>query len=275
QVLDLLVLGDQRRLERGGGARVVGVRGRRLVGHELGLDDHPHGLAVDGLDLVADRGDAAGGEGDEARRVELGLAARRGAPADVAGERAGLEVERAGVLEQLAVAQVERLVVDEQPDDLAVGGVDDRLAGLGVAVAGLGVRQLVGLVEAVEVRAREAERLALVEVAAQADVAVGECKDRLGLREHVEVQGLLGHGPGLDGVRGVGDHSRSSARSSTTTSAPWALSSSAWPARSTPITWPNLPARPAATPASASSKTTHSSGLRSRRLAPSRNVSGA
>ena len=42
---------------------------------------------------------------------------------------------------QLAVAQVERLVVDEQPDELAVGDVDDRLAGLGVAVAGLGVRE--------------------------------------------------------------------------------------------------------------------------------------
>ena len=39
------------------------------------------------------------------------------------------------------VAQVERLVVDEQPDELAVGDVDDRLAGLRVAVPGLGVRE--------------------------------------------------------------------------------------------------------------------------------------
>ena len=117
--------------------------------------------------------------------------------------------------QQLAVADVERLVVDEQPDDLAVGDVDDRLAVLRVAVGGLGVRQRAGLVEAVEVGAREAERLALVEVAAQADVAVGEREHGLGVGEAVEVELGLVQAPRLDReLRAVG-HS-SSSRSCTT-----------------------------------------------------------
>ena len=85
-----------------------------------------------------------------------------------APQHAGAEVEHALVREQLAVADVEGLVVDEQADDLAVGHVHDRLARLRVAVAGLGVRQRPQLVERVQVRAGQAERLAFVEVRAQA-----------------------------------------------------------------------------------------------------------
>ena len=88
------------------------------------------------------------------------------------------------MLQELAVAEIERLVVDEQPDDLAVGDVHEGLAGLGVAVSRLGVRQRPQLVERVEVRARELEGLALVEVGAQADVPVREGEDRLGPGEH-------------------------------------------------------------------------------------------
>ena len=124
--------------------------------------------------------------------------ARRRAPLGAAAQHAGAEVELALVREQLAVADVERLVVDQQPDDLAVGHVDDRLARLGVAVAGLGVGQRPQLVERVQVGAGQAVRLALVEVAAQPDVAVGEGEDRLGLREHVEVELGLAHRPRLD-----------------------------------------------------------------------------
>ncbi len=52
-----------------------------------------------------------------------------------------------------AALDVDRLVLDEQPDDLAVGDVDDRLPVLGEAVAALAVLQRVALVEAVEVGA--------------------------------------------------------------------------------------------------------------------------
>jgi hypothetical protein len=50
------------------------------------------------------------------------------------------------VVAQGAVAQVERLVVDQQPKKLAIGDVDHRLAGLGIAAGGLGVRQRPDLV---------------------------------------------------------------------------------------------------------------------------------
>ena len=76
--------------------------------------------------------------------------------------------------DQRAVAHVERLVIDEQPDQLAVRDVDDRLARLGIAVRALGVGQRPQFVEAVQIGARDAVRFALVEVAAQADVAVAE-----------------------------------------------------------------------------------------------------
>ena len=67
----------------------------------------------------------------------------------------------------------------------------------------------------------------------------------------------------------------SSARSPTTTLAPFARSASAWPTRSTPKTTPKRPARPACTPASASSNTPACAGSRPRARAPARKVSGA
>ena len=112
-----------------------------------------------------------------------------------ASQHAGAQVEHALVRAQPPVADVERLVVDEQADDLAVGDVHDRLARLGIAVAGLGVGQRAQLVERVQVGARQAVRLALVEVAAQADVPVREREHRLGLGEHVQVELGLAHAP--------------------------------------------------------------------------------
>src|SRR5581483_345038 len=168
------------------------------------------------------------------------------------------------------------LVVDQQPDDLAVRDVDHRLARLRVAVTGLGVRQRSQLVEGVEVGAGQPERLAFVQVAAQADVPVRQGEDRLRLREDVEVELRLADRPGLDREGGVGDHrSRSSARSGTTTSAPCSSSAFAWPTRSTPTTNPKRPALPALTPASASSNTAAAFGSTASAFAAARNVSGA
>ncbi len=101
-----------------------------------------------------------------------------------------------------AVAQVERLVVDEQANDLAVRDVDDRLAVLRVAVAGLGVRERARLVEPVQVGARDAVRLALVEVRAHADVAVGEREQRLAAAQHRLIPALLAQRPGRPAVDG-------------------------------------------------------------------------
>ncbi len=119
--------------------------------------------------------------------------------------------------------------VDEQADDLAVGDVHDRLAGDGITVARLGVGQRAELVERVEVCAWKAERLALVKVRAQPDVPVREREDRLGLREHLEIETRLAHRPRFHGESGMRDHGRSSssARSETTMSAPCSRSASA------------------------------------------------
>ena len=95
-------------------------------------------------------------------------------PLDGSAQHAGAHVEDALVVQQLAVAQVERFVVDEQPDELAVGDVDDCLARLREAVARLGVGQRSHLVERVQVGAHQAGGIALVEIAAHPDVPVGQ-----------------------------------------------------------------------------------------------------
>ena len=65
------------------------------------------------------------------------------------------------------------------------------------------------------------------------------------------------------------------ARLVTTTSAPASRSACDCPLRSTPMTQPNPPARPAATPTIASSTTTARDGSALTRCAASRNASGA
>src|SRR5262249_53747246 len=123
-------------------------------------------------------------------------------------------------------------------DDLPVGHVDQRLARLGRAVLALRGGERAQLVDAIQVGAGHAVRLTLVEVSAHADEAVRERKQRLGLGEHVQVQGGLVERPWLYAKPGVDDHrgSRSAPRSVTTMSAPCDLSAAAWPARSTPTT---------------------------------------
>src|SRR5215217_1953409 len=178
---------------------------------------------------------------------------------------------------ELAVAHVEWLVVYEQADDLAVGDVDHRLASFGIAVAGLGIGQRSHLVERVEVGTRQPPGLALVEVAPQPNMPVGQREDRFGLSQQFEVELALRHRPRLYREYVLPDHgrSKSSARSLTTTSAPLRRSASACPVRSTPMTQPNPPARPASTPACASSNTAAAGGSVSTALPAVRKVSGA
>ncbi len=83
-----------------------------------------------------------------------------------AGQRPGAQVEDPFVGDQFAIPDVERLVADQQAKDLAVGDVDNGLAGLRISITGLGVRQRPDFVERVQVGARQSEGFALVEVAA-------------------------------------------------------------------------------------------------------------
>ena len=156
-------VGDERRLEGRRGARVIALR-RRRARWRRARTARRRAARFERLDLVEDRGRRALHERDEPRRVDAYGRPGRRAPLGAPAEQAGAEVELALVCEQLPVADVERLVVDEQADELPVRGVDDRLAGLRVAEAGLGVRERPQLVERVQVRAGEPVRLALVEV---------------------------------------------------------------------------------------------------------------
>src|ERR1700680_539201 len=95
-------------------------------------------------------------------------------PLDLTMQAAGLEIEHALMRDQVAVADIERLVIDQHSHDLAVGDVDDRLSGLGVAECGLGVRQGNLFVKSVEVRTRNCMWFALVEICPPPDVSIGE-----------------------------------------------------------------------------------------------------
>jgi hypothetical protein len=63
--------------------------------------------------------------------------------------------------EQFTVAHVERLIVDEQPDQLAIGHVDYLPPRLRQAIGALGIRQRPRLIDPVQIAARQAVRLRL------------------------------------------------------------------------------------------------------------------
>src|SRR5674536_235185 len=92
----------------------VDLGGRRLIQAEDGIRDAQESRGL---------GDVYKRQGG----VEADPALRRRDPLDGAGQRAGAQVEHALVLAQLAVPHVERLIVDEQPNQLAIRDVDDRL----------------------------------------------------------------------------------------------------------------------------------------------------
>src|SRR6516225_1996966 len=116
---------------------------------------------------------------------------------------------------QGAIPDVERLVIDEQADYLAIGDIDDGLTGRREAVARLRVRQRSDLIKGVQIAARQRVRVPFVEVAAQADVPVRQGEDGFALREQVQVQPVLNEPPGLGPVGRLLDH--------------WAPSSGSWP----------------------------------------------
>ena len=250
------IFGRERRLERRSHSRVGGRHGQTLVGDELRLHDNVD-RAVDRLDLVRDRDDGPLRERNKSYGLDADGATRGRHPLGAPTQRARTEVEDSLVPSQFAVTHVERFVVNEQSKELSVGDVDEGLPRPRKSVPGFSVGLRSELVEAVEVRPRQSVRFSLVQVSAPSDVAVGQRKQRLALGEHVEVKLGFAERPRLDAERRVADHSasRSSARSVTTRSAPCRRSSTAWPTRSTPTTKPKCPARPASTPASASSNT--------------------
>ena len=124
-----------------------------------------------------------------------------------------------------AVPKIHRLVLDEEPDDLAVGHIHHGLARLRIAVTTFGVRQITQLVEAVEVGAGMIDRLALLEASAEADVTIRECEQRFLSAQHVEIDSAPVQLPRIDVetgalLYGAAHAGINSSRSLTTTSAP-------------------------------------------------------
>src|SRR5262249_19619102 len=119
------------------------------------------------------------------------------------------KVEHALVTEHPSVPDVEWLVIDKQPDDLAVGDVHQGLARLRVAISGLRIWQRSQLIEGVEVGARNAVRLSLVQIGSQPEVPVGDGKNGLGLRQDVQVEVRFAQRPWFDCESRVGDHVQS------------------------------------------------------------------
>src|SRR5450432_2284312 len=168
-----MFLAVQWRLQRGRYPR-VSARGRELlVRHQLGLDHYPR-LSVDRLHVIADGGYSALGEGDQPRRRDPHAPAGRGDPFHLASQDASPEVEYPLMRAKLAIADVEGLIVHEQPEQLAVGDVDHRLTGLREPVADLRIGQWAALIETVQVGAWKAVRVTLVEIPAPADMPVGQ-----------------------------------------------------------------------------------------------------
>ena len=134
-------------------------------------------------------------EGDEPPRANSDLLARALFPGHVAFEDPGPHVERTLVVHQRGSANVERLVVNVEPNQRAVRGVDDRLSGSRITVGGLRIDDRPGLVERVDERALLKDRRALVEGAANAHVPVGQGKQRFHLRHSRGIELLLHQPP--------------------------------------------------------------------------------
>jgi hypothetical protein len=191
---------NQRRLQHGRHPGILARHRYRLIGHQLRLHDHPHGL-VDGLHLVADRRHRPLREREQPPRPHPHRSASRRHPLHIPAQHPRAQVQHTLVPAQLPVPHIQRLVVDHQPDQLAVGHIHHGLPRLRVPEPRLRVRQRPQLVERVQVRARQCVRLTLIQVRPQSDVAIGQREHRLRLGQPRQVQYGLTHLPQLHGVR--------------------------------------------------------------------------
>jgi hypothetical protein len=168
-----MLLGPQRRIQYCRYPRIGSARRHPLISDQLRLDNKARGR-IHRFDVVADGGHRSLGQRYQPhRRDPHGPSGRRG-PLQAPAQHAGPEIEGALMGQQPAMTDVERLVVDHQSQHLAIGDVNNRLAQVRVTEAGLCIWQRAEFVAAVQIRARQPVRLALIEVAAPAHMAVGK-----------------------------------------------------------------------------------------------------
>jgi hypothetical protein len=96
--------------------------------------DHDRGRRIEERHTVGDGGHVAVGEGDQTPGGDQNLFAGRRLPENLPVERPGLHIKPPVVAQQVRIGQPERLVIDEELDDLAVRHVDDGLPGLRKAI---------------------------------------------------------------------------------------------------------------------------------------------
>src|SRR5262249_60919697 len=97
-------------------------------------------------------------------------------------------------------AEVERFIIQVQPDDLAVRGVHDGLAGGGEAEGAFAIGDGPGLVEAVDEGAVTVGRLALAECSAHPEVSIGDGENGLPLGKELRGERPLYQTPFFDRV---------------------------------------------------------------------------
>ena len=163
---------------------------QRLVGHEFGLQHHPHRL-IERFDVVTDGGDRTLHQRHQPARTHPYTLPTRRYPLGLTAQLPAAEIQHPLVGDKSPIADVEGLIIDQEADQLAVGHVDDGLTGLGVAVTGLGVGQRVRFVHTVQIAARQPVRLPLVKVSPPTDMTVRQGEQRLALRDHVEIEASL------------------------------------------------------------------------------------
>ncbi len=184
-------------LAEGGGLHVVLVLAVLTVEELRG--DHHGRRSVEERDLEGHHGEVAVHEADQSLRCDPDSLARWRAPDQVARQHPVAEIDGALVGVEIGGRQQQRLVVDVQLEQLGVGHVDDRLAGLGEAVRLLGMHDRPRLVEPVEVGAVAVGLTALLGIGSHPQIAVAECEQGLEGAEIVVGVRAFDESPWLDG----------------------------------------------------------------------------
>lgn len=102
-----------------------------------GAVEHVNGC----FNLITDRSHRTLHQRDQPGRADPHTLPARGHPLDLAAQQPGAKIQLPLMRDDLSVANIEGLIIHQQTDQFAVGDVYDRLPGLGVAVASLGVGQ--------------------------------------------------------------------------------------------------------------------------------------
>jgi len=176
-----------------------------LVGDELRLDDHLHRV-LKRLDLIHHRRDRTLREQDHPRRGNANQAPRRRNPLRHTPQHPGPQAEHTLVPAQLAVPDIERLILDQQPDDLAIRDAHHRLPILGITIPSLRTRQRPRLIQPSEIDPRQPKRLPLVEVRPHPHVPIGEREHQLCLHQEPKIKRSHVNRPPLNHKPRVLDH---------------------------------------------------------------------